>query len=201
MEQVSNLELNYDERKSARKMSSLFQTQHYESVLKPGDMERIIPKLSWHLEEPRIGQSYPNFHIANYASKFVKVVLSGTGGDELFGGYPWRYYRAAKNTSYDDYISKYYDFWQRLTNKRERFSIFAPIQNETKHIDPKSIFRSVFPSNIENFSSIIKKLNFNDKNAKNYWINKLLDNNVLLTVKFNVASESHPVTTLVSVAV
>ena len=66
-------------------------------VLKAGDMERCLPKLAWHLEEPRVGQSYPNFYAAQLASKFVKVVLSGAGGDELFGGYPWRYYRAVIN--------------------------------------------------------------------------------------------------------
>ena len=40
-------------------------------------MEKILPKLIWHLDEPRLGQSYPNFYMAKLASKFVKVVLSG----------------------------------------------------------------------------------------------------------------------------
>ena len=40
---------------------------------------------AYHLEEPRVGQSYPNFYASKLASKFVKVVLSGAGGDELFG--------------------------------------------------------------------------------------------------------------------
>ena len=46
-------------------------------VLKAGDMERCLPSLAWHLEEPRVGQSYPNYYAAKLASKFVKVVLSG----------------------------------------------------------------------------------------------------------------------------
>ena len=68
-------------------MSAKFKTEHYEMVLKAGDMERCLPNLAWHLEEPRVGQSYPNFYASKLASKFVKVVLSGAGGDELFGGY------------------------------------------------------------------------------------------------------------------
>ena len=116
---ASGIELAYDERAKAEAMSYHFKTEHYEMVLKAGDMERAMSKLSWHLEEPRVGQSYPNYYAANLASKFTKVVLSGAGGDELFGGYPWRYYRAVKNRSFDDYIEKYYDYWQRmLTGQR-----------------------------------------------------------------------------------
>ncbi len=82
-------------------MSYLFRTEHYEMVLKAGDMERCLPALVWHLEDPRVGQSYPNYYVARLASKFVKVVLSGAGGDELFAGYPWRYYRAVVNDDFD----------------------------------------------------------------------------------------------------
>ena len=63
-------------------------------------MERCLPALVWHLEDPRVGQSYPNFYGARLASKFVKVALSGSGGDELFAGYPWRYYRAVVNDDF-----------------------------------------------------------------------------------------------------
>ncbi len=142
---ASGLELAYDERSQAEAMSATFKTEHYEMVLKAGDMERCFQQLAYHLEEPRVGQSYPNFYAAKLASKFVKVVMSGAGGDELFGGYPWRYYRAVSNSDFDQYIEKYYEFWQRLTNKSERQRIFAPIKNEIKNADPKAIFRSVFP--------------------------------------------------------
>lgn len=143
---ASGLELGFDEREKAEFMSYLFKTEHYEMVLKAGDMERVLPKLAWHLEEPRVGQSYPNFYVAQLASKFVKVVLSGAGGDELFGGYPWRYYRAAVNDDFEQYIDKYYVFWQRLIPNIAIQKVFRPVWNEVKHVWTRDIFRNVFQS-------------------------------------------------------
>ncbi len=116
---ASGIELAFDERVKAEAMSARFKTEHYEMVLKAGDMERALPKLAWHLEEPRVGQSYPNFYAAKLASKFVKVVLSGAGGDELFGGYPWRYYRGAVSSDFEHYVEQYYGFWQRLVDDEQ----------------------------------------------------------------------------------
>jgi asparagine synthase (glutamine-hydrolysing) len=141
---ASGLELGFDEREPAEHMSYLFRTEHYEMVLKAGDMERVMPRLSWHLEEPRTGQSYPNFYIAQLASKFVKVVLAGTGGDELFGGYPWRYYRAVINSHFDQYIDKYYNFWQRLIPNKTLYEVFRPIWQDVEHVSTRDIFRDVF---------------------------------------------------------
>jgi asparagine synthase (glutamine-hydrolysing) len=141
---ASGIELSFDERRSAEAMSYHFKTEHYEMVLKAGDMERVLPKLAWHLEEPRVGQSYPNYYVAQLASKFVKVVLTGAGGDELFGGYPWRYYRAVINDHFEDYIDKYYLFWQRLVDNRDLKRIFSPIWDDVKHVWTRDIFRDVF---------------------------------------------------------
>jgi asparagine synthase (glutamine-hydrolysing) len=141
---ASGLELGFDEREKAEYMSYLFKTEHYEMVLKAGDMERVLPRLTWHLEEPRIGQSYPNFYIAQLASKFVKVVLGGAGGDELFGGYPWRYYRAVVNDNFEHYIDKYYQFWQRLIPNTAIQQVFKPIWSEVNHTCTRDNFRDVF---------------------------------------------------------
>jgi asparagine synthase (glutamine-hydrolysing) len=141
---ASGLELAFDEREKAEYMSYLFKTEHYNMVLKAGDMERILPGLAWHLEEPRVGQSYPNFYMSQLASKFVKVVLSGTGGDELFGGYPWRYYRAVVNDDFEQYIDKYYSYWQRLIDTKDLRNIFCPVWEEVKHVSTRDIFRDVF---------------------------------------------------------
>jgi len=141
---ASGLELGFDEREKSEIMSYQFKTEHYEMVLKAGDMERILPALAWHLEEPRVGQSYPNYYVAQLASKFVKVVLSGAGGDELFGGYPWRYYRVVVNDNFENYIDKYYKFWQRLIPNKAIQQLFKPVWNEVKHVWTRDIFRNVF---------------------------------------------------------
>lgn len=141
---ASGIELAFDERSKAEAMSARFKTEHYEMVLKAGDMERCLPSLAWHLEEPRVGQSYPNFYAAKLASKFVKVVLSGAGGDELFGGYPWRYYRAVVNQDFEHYIDQYYVYWQRLIPNSALSKVFAPIWGDVKHVWTRDIFRNVF---------------------------------------------------------
>lgn len=146
---ASGIERNYDERVKAELMSYKFKTEHYEMVLKAGDMERILPELAWHLEEPRVGQSYPNYYVAQLASKFVKVILSGAGGDEMFGGYPWRYYRAMVNTSFEDYIDKYYAYWQRLIPNKVIRQVFAPIWQDVSHVWTRDIFRDVFASRVQ----------------------------------------------------
>ncbi len=141
---ASGLELSFDERETAEYMSYLFSTEHYEMVLKAGDMERVMPALTRHLEEPRVGQCYPNLYAAHLASKFVKVVLSGAGGDELFGGYPWRYYRAVVNDDFEHYVDKYYRYWQRLVPNRRMPDLFKPIWGQVKDVDTREIFRNVF---------------------------------------------------------
>lgn len=141
---ASGIELGFDERSAAELMSYRFGTEHYEMVLKAGDMERAMPALAYHLEEPRVGQSYPNYYVARLAGKFVKVVLCGTGGDELFGGYPWRYYRAVVNDDFEHYIDKYYAYWQRLIPNQAIQRVFQPIWPDVKQVWTRDIFRNVF---------------------------------------------------------
>ena len=141
---ASGMELAFDERKQAEAISAQFGTEHYEMVLKAGDMERSLPAVARHLEEPRVGQSYPNYYAAKLAGKFVKVVLSGSGGDELFGGYPWRYYRAANAQNFEQYIDQYYLYWQRLVSNTELKAMFAPVWSEVSEVWTRNIFRDVF---------------------------------------------------------
>lgn len=141
---AQGIEIAFDERRAAEALSAFCKTEHYEMVLKAGDMERVMPLLSWHLEEPRVGQCYPNFYAAKLAGKFGKVVLAGTGGDELFAGYPWRYYRAVNVKNFQDYIDKYYHFWQRLVPEELLPSVLKPLWSSCGGVSPRDIFQSVF---------------------------------------------------------
>ena len=141
---ASGIELSFDERETANFMSQEFQTEHYEVVLKSGDMENCLPKLVHHLEEPRVGQSYPNFVVAGLASKFTKVVMSGSGGDELFGGYPWRYYRGALSKNFEQFIDQYYLYWQRLVDNSYLNRMLSPVKNKVHGVWTRDIFSNVF---------------------------------------------------------
>jgi asparagine synthase (glutamine-hydrolysing) len=142
---ASGLELVFDERRGAEQMANLLKTEHYEVVMHAGDMEWVLPRLIWHLEDLRVGQCYPNYYVARLAGKFVKVVLSGTGGDELFGGYPWRYFRSLGSTSMEDYFQRYYGFWQRLVADQDKDRLFIPsVRRGLGDHSAFDVFRNVF---------------------------------------------------------
>ncbi len=148
MSEVTGVESNYDERRDAELLANHFKTEHFEQVMNAGDIRWSLPKVVWHLEDLRVGMSYPNYYISRLASKFVKVCLQGTGGDELFGGYPWRYYRVFDSISQQDFFDQYYGFWQRLVPDEEKTELFTPMV--LKQIDlrePREIFEKVFTFN------------------------------------------------------
>jgi asparagine synthase (glutamine-hydrolysing) len=77
----------YNEMPYARAVAAHFRTDHHEEVLQP-DIAALAERLVGHLDEPFGDFSiFPTFLVSEVASHSVKVVLSGDGGDEIFGGY------------------------------------------------------------------------------------------------------------------
>lgn len=159
MSRASGNELGFDERKKSEIMAHAFATEHYEMILQPSDIQRVLPQVCFHNEEPRVGQTYTNYYISNLASKFVKVCFSGTGGDELFGGYPWRYYRGMNATNFDEFIDNYYIFWQRLIPNRVLRKAFEPIWKDVAHVSTKEIFKNVFKNHQNELKTPVDYIN------------------------------------------
>lgn len=148
MSEVTGLEANYDERRDAELMANHFKTEHYEQVINAGDLSWSLPRLVWHLEDLRVGMSYPNYYISRLASKFVKVCLQGTGGDELYGGYPWRYYRVFRSLNQSEFFDNYYGFWQRLVLDEDKEKLFTNSTYSKINISsPREVFERVFTFN------------------------------------------------------
>jgi len=80
-------EPDYNELGHAALVAAKFATDHHELTLGPDALDQL-KNLAWHLDEP-FGDcsAIPTYMVSKLAAQSVKVVLSGDGGDELFGGY------------------------------------------------------------------------------------------------------------------
>ena len=84
----------YNETPYARQIAERFETEHEEFIIRPDALE-LTGKLIHHLDEPFGDFSiFPTYLVSKMARKHVTVILSGDGGDEIFGGY--EHYQAQK---------------------------------------------------------------------------------------------------------
>jgi len=80
-------EADWSEAEPARKMAERFGAEHHELIVEPDAVE-LLPKIVEIFDEPFADNSaLPTYLVSQLAAEHVKVVLSGEGGDELFGGY------------------------------------------------------------------------------------------------------------------
>jgi asparagine synthase (glutamine-hydrolysing) len=80
-------EPQFDELEYARTVARHFGTDHHEFVVRPDGLS-ILGDLVSHFDEPFADSSaIPTWYVSEIARRHVTVVLSGDGGDELFGGY------------------------------------------------------------------------------------------------------------------
>ena len=83
---VGVAEQDYNELPYARQVAEHLGTRHVEAVV-ASDLMALLPRMVWHLDEPSDPIAACMYHAAALASRHVKVVLGGDGGDELFAGF------------------------------------------------------------------------------------------------------------------
>jgi asparagine synthase (glutamine-hydrolysing) len=106
----------------ARQVAERYNTQHQELWVRP-EMTDILEKLVCHYGEPfGDGSAIPTYYISKIAREHVKVVLTGDGGDELFGGYDW-YNRFADFDMFQQVIQAWRDGTHRSLQHLSAFDV------------------------------------------------------------------------------
>ncbi len=78
---------DYSELPYARQVAKHFGTDHHEFFVRP-ELVSVLPQLVWAYDEPFADSSMlPTYYVSKLAREHVTVVLTGDGGDEIFGGY------------------------------------------------------------------------------------------------------------------
>jgi asparagine synthase (glutamine-hydrolysing) len=99
---------SYDEREDARRVATLFGTDHTEFVVEPTSVD-IVDRLVWHHDGP-FGDSsaVPTYLLSELTRKQVTVALNGDGGDDVFAGY-LRFYAGALSEEIPSWLFRILD--------------------------------------------------------------------------------------------
>jgi asparagine synthase (glutamine-hydrolysing) len=104
----------YNELPWARRVAEQFNTHHREILVTP-DVARLLPRLLWHMDEPVADAAFiTTYLVSEFARQDVTVILSGVGGDELFGGYR-------------RYLGSHYDHYYHRLPAWLRRAVFRPL--------------------------------------------------------------------------
>ena len=158
----------YNELPYAKTVARAFGTDHHEIIVRP-DVADLLPKLIWHLDEPIADSAFiTTFLVSRLAAQSVKVILSGVGGDELFGGYRrylgdafGRYYRllpeAARLRWFPALLAKLprdrHSSWKNLFRYADAFvqsANLSPIERYTSYV---TLFSADARAELQNHSA------------------------------------------------
>ena len=97
---------SYDESDKSRVVSKLINSNHHEFIINEKDLAEDVNKILLNFDEPFSDlSSLPTYLVSNRTKDYVKVALTGDGGDEVFGGYN-KYYIGKLNSKYTNSIPK-----------------------------------------------------------------------------------------------
>ncbi len=115
----------YDERRDAQALADRLGTKHHTLTLGPSALRDGLRATAWHMESPQVGISYQILAMAGVIRDHTSVVLSGTGGDELFAGYHWRYQPLMNLAKPEALDTALYRQWCRLLDDESRWQVLS----------------------------------------------------------------------------
>jgi asparagine synthase (glutamine-hydrolysing) len=162
-----------DERDFSRLMAKSLGSNHVELMLDPRSLESWLAHTIWALEDPKMGMAYVNDIIAERAARDGKVILSGTGGDEIHGGYVYRYQGTSVNPKASTFSLR--GLLQCVTGEHKK-RVNNALQNYHKMVNflvPDEMRKNVFTPE---FLAIANEYSSTD--ALNCILNKCSSNNI-----------------------
>lgn len=112
----------YNEISYAKEFSKYIKKENFNKIITPQEYWESIPKIQYHMDEPLADPAaIALFFVCETASKYVKVVLSGEGADEIFGGY--NIYKEPDDISVYNILPKFFrkslsEFAKKLPDKK-----------------------------------------------------------------------------------
>jgi asparagine synthase (glutamine-hydrolysing) len=94
----------YDETDKSQVVAKLINSNHHEFIVREEDFRHSVDDILLNFDEPFADSSaLPTYLVSKHASDYVKVALTGDGGDEVFGGYN-KYYMGKLNNKYTSIV-------------------------------------------------------------------------------------------------
>lgn len=169
-----------DETHFAELVSTAYNTKHHKIILNDDSINDIFHKIvEWYDEPNALSSSYPTYIVSALAKKYSTVVLTGDGGDEVFGGYNWyRLFFKLKKYSIPSF-----GFLRKTTGRLKKINnIFGRTAKRFEGcflLNDLELYTRLMGGMLKNEKEKYKELWGIDKNYDDYWyFRKFYDENI-----------------------
>jgi len=147
----------FDETPFALEASNLFRTKHHMQYFTEKDVA-IWKKIIHITDQPHSDVSFmPTFRVAESASASMKVVLTGDGGDEVFGGYEKYNFLENNDSLYEskaDLFTKYVENVLLITDQETKSNLYNTTLMKEFTLENDKVFLKEISKKFENLDSV-----------------------------------------------